>query len=184
MTRELGEISQKVILLLEAGLVLGLSRNPRNYFRILRMAGREWDEIDKKALHRAIKQIYKSKLIDIKEEKDGAVTLILTENGKKKALKYKLEEISIPEMKNWDAKWRVVMFDIPESRKKIRDVLRFHLKKMNFFEFQKSVFVHPFECKNEIEYLIEFYNIRSYVRFLIAEDIDNALHLRKHFDLV
>ncbi len=184
MARELGETSQKIILLLCGGLTLGLSGSPRNYFRILKAMGKEWEDIEKRSLHRAIKNLYSSKIIDIKEDKDGITTLILTEKGKQKALRYDLASIAVPEMKKWDNKWRVVLFDIPETRKKIRDALRFHLKKMGFFEFQKSVFAHPFECKDEIDYLIEFYDIRRYVRLLVAEIIDNELHLKKHFNLL
>ncbi|MBU0723095.1 CRISPR-associated endonuclease Cas2 [Patescibacteria group bacterium] len=177
-------VSKKVILLLGGGLLLGLSRNPNNYFKILKAIGKEWGDIDKRALHRAIKNLYKSKIIDVKEDKNGVTTLVLTEKGKQKVLKYNLDKIIVPKMKKWDNKWRVVIFDIPESRKKIRDALRFHLKKMGFFEFQKSVFIHPFNCQDEIDYLIEFYGIRRYLRFLVAESIDNELHLQKHFNLL
>jgi len=45
------------------------------------------------------------------------------------------------------------------------------------------VFVQPYDCKNEIEYIIEFYNIRKYVRFIIADSLDNELHLINHFKL-
>jgi len=177
-------VSKKVILLLGGGLLLGLSRNPNNYFKILKAIGKEWGDIDKRALHRAIKNLYKSKIIDVKEDKNGVTTLVLTEKGKQKVLKYNLDKIIVPKMKKLDNKWRVVIFDIPESRKKIRDALRFHLKKMGFFEFQKSVFIHPFNCQDEIDYLIEFYGIRRYLRFLVAESIDNELHLQKHFNLL
>jgi len=184
MARDLGTTSQKVLLLLGAGLALGLSGSPTKYFKILKAVAKEWEDIEKRALHRAIKNLYRSKLIDIEEKSDGTITLILSEKGKGKILKYKLGEIKIPQMARWDQKWRIVVFDIPESKKKIRDILRFHLKMLGFFEFQKSVFVHPFECKNEIDFLIEFYNIRPYVRFIIAENIDNQLHLKKHFSLL
>jgi DNA-binding transcriptional regulator PaaX len=182
--REIGETAQKVILLLGGGLALGLSGSPKNYFRILKAIGKEWKEINKKALHRAIKNLYRSKLIDIKEDENGITTLFLSDKGKERALKYNLDKMSIPCMNKWDEKWRVVLFDIPESKKKIREALRSHLKDMEFFEFQKSVFVHPFECRDEIDYLIEFYNIRPFVRFIIGESIDNELHLKKHFNLL
>lgn len=183
MAKELGETSQKILLLLGAGLALGLSASPARYFKIIETTGKAWNNIEKRALHRAIKNLYQSKLISI-EEKDEISILTLNEKGKEKILKYKLNEMKIPKMEKWDKKWRIVVFDIPEPKKKIRDILRFHLKKLEFFEFQKSIFIHPFDCKNEMEFLIEFYNIRSYVRFIIAEDIDNQLHLKKHFGLL
>ena len=90
--------------------------------------------------------------------------------------------IKIP--KQWDKKWRIVIFDIPEKLKKSREILRFQLKRLNFYELQKSVFVLPYSCKDEIEYIIEFYGIRRFVRFIVAESIDNELHLKKHFNLL
>lgn len=182
--KELGPTSQKVLLLLGAGLALGLSGSPTRYFKILKAVAEEWKDIEKRALHRAIKNIYQSKLADFSEQKDGTIILTLNEKGEQKILKYKLDKMKIPEMKKWDKKWRVILFDIPEPKKKIRDILRFHLKKLGFFEFQKSVFVHPFDCVNEINFLIEFYNIRSHVRIIIAENIDNELDLKKHFNLI
>lgn len=184
MNRELGITSKKIILLLWGGLALGLSGSPKSYFKILKGIGKEWKEIDRLALHRAIKNLYKSKLIDIKEDESGIATLVLTKNGEQKALKYDLDNMIIPKMSKWDNKWRVVLFDVPEKQRKLRGALRFHLKKLDFFEFQKSVFVHPYDCQDEIDYLIEFYNIRKYTRVLIAENIDNELDLKRHFRLL
>ena len=83
----------------------------------------------------------------------------------------------------WDNKWRVVVFDIPEKIKKAREAVRECLKNLGFYEFQKSVFVHPYNCKDEIEYLIEFYDLRKFIRFIVAESLDNELHIKKHFGL-
>lgn len=183
MPRGLGEIQQKVLLLLLGGLVLGLSGSPRRYFQILKDLGKDWKKIEKRALKRAVKSLYESRLLEEKQNKDGSIAIILTENGKKKALIYQLDEMKIEKPKIWDKKWRIVLFDIPENRKKTRDALRYHLKQLRFFEFQKSVFVHPYDCKSEIDYLIEFYNIRRFVRFVIAGFLDNELDLKNHFDL-
>jgi len=181
--KELGTTAQKILLLLAAGLSLGLSRSPTQYFKILKAAGKDWEEINKSSAHRAIKNLYAYKLIYIKTDKEGVVTVKLSNKGKKKAQKYELMSMKIPAMKKWDKKWRVVMFDIPEVDKKDRDALRYYLKKLEFFEYQKSVFVHPFDCRGEIDFLVEFYNIRQHVRFMVVESADNDPALRKHFGL-
>jgi DNA-binding transcriptional regulator PaaX len=162
---------------------MGLSRSPRGYFHIVRGIEKDLARVDKEALHRAIKNLYKSKLIGEKTNKDGTITLVITQKGKEKALKYNIDKIKIPKMEKWDKKWRVVLFDIPENKKKARDALRWSLKKARFYEFQKSVFVHPYSCKNELDYLIEYFNIRPYVRMMLVEKIDNELHLKSHFSL-
>lgn len=184
MPRGPGEIQQKVLLLLLGGLALGLSGSPKRYFQILKGISKEWKSIEKRALRRAIKNLYRSKLIGEKQNKNGSFTIILTENGKKKALTYQLDEMEIKKPAKWNRKWRIVLFDIPENKRKIRDAFRNHLNQLGFYEFQKSVFVHPYDCKNEVDYLIEFYDIRKFVRFVIADSLDNELHLKQYFGLI
>ena len=183
MSRGFGKNQQKLLLLLMGGLTLSLSRNPRQYFRTLKAIGKGYAEIERQALKNAITDLYKSKILEQKENTDGSLTIVLTENGKRKALTYQIDEMKIKKAQKWDKRWRIVLFDIPEKKKKIREAIRHHLKNLDFFEYQKSVFVQPYDCKNEIEYIIEFYNIRKYVRFIIADSLDNELHLINHFKL-
>ena len=181
MSKGLGDTQRKILLLLLGGLALGLSRSPKTSFKIIKGIKKEWEEINHQSLRRAIRSLYKSKLINEKQNTDGTITLIITDKGKQKALTYDLDEMKIKQPERWDKKWRVVLFDIPENRKKIREALRGHLKNMQFYEFQESVFVHPYDCEDEINYLIEFYDIRKFVRFIVAESLDNELHLKHHF---
>lgn len=184
MSKGHGEIQKKVLLLLMAGLALGLSRSPKTSFKIIKGIKEEWKEIERQSLKRAIKGLYQSKLIKEKENQDGTITLVLTDKGKEKALTYNLDEMEIKKPKQWDGKWRIVLFDIPERARKIRDAFRQHLKQLNFYEFQKSVFVHPYDCQDEIEYLTEFYDAKRFIRFIIADSLDNELHLKSHFKLI
>ena len=183
MSKGHGETQKKILLLLMGGLALGLSASPKGYFKVLKAIGEEWKKIEKEALKRAVKKLYQSKLIRETQNLDGTITMILTDRGKEKALTYNLEKMQIKEPKRWDKQWRMVLFDIPERARKIRDAFRHHLKRLGFYEFQKSVFVHPFDCQDEIDYLIEFYDARKFIRFIIAESIDNELHLKAHFGL-
>ncbi len=178
-----GHTQKKILLLLLGGVALGLSGTPRRYFRILNALHKEWHAIDARALKQSVRSLYTSKLIKAHTGRDGTWVLVLSNKGKRVALAYRIDEMYVLTPKRWDGKWRIVIFDIPESVKKIREALRMHLKHMGFFELQKSIFVHPFECKNEIEYIVEFYNIRKHVRFVLAEAVDNGLHLRQHFGL-
>ncbi len=182
--KKIGTIQKKVLMLLTAGLALGLTHSPKQHFRILKQIPKEWRKINQQALWRAIGSLYKSKLIQEKHNSDGTITLILSEAGKKKILKFNLEKIEIKKPSNWDKKWRIVMFDIPEKLRQLRDSLRFHFHELGFMELQKSVFVHPYPCDKEIEFLVEFYNTRKYVRFVLAEKIDNELHFKQKFGLL
>lgn len=176
-------LQKKILLLLQGGLALGLTRNPKQYFNVVSEVHRGLQEINRNSLNRAIRTLYESKLVSTKDNGDGTLTLILSREGKNLALTYNIENMGIQKPARWDGKWRIVMFDVPESQKKTREALRMHFKTMEFYEFQKSVFVHPYQCAKEIEYLIEFYQARKYVRFILATEIDNALELKKHFTL-
>lgn len=43
----------------------------------------------------------------------------------------------------WDGKWRMVLFDIPETDRKLRDTLRRHLLARHFGYLQDSVWISP-----------------------------------------
>lgn len=183
ITPRMGILKKQILVLLLAGLALGLTRSPKKHFWILKQIPKELSKERRQAIQRAINSLYISHLIDEKNNKDGTTTLILSENGKQKALKFNINNLEIKKPNKWDEKWRVVMFDVPEKLRRLRDSLRLHFREIGFLELQKSVFVHPYPCHREIEFIVEFYNARRYVRFILAESLDNELDLRKKFNL-
>lgn len=177
------ETKQKILLLLLAGIALGFSRSPRNYFKILESVSQDWRKINREKLYRAMREFYKERMVDYKEKSDGTVEIVLTENGRKKALQFKIDEMKIKKPKRWDKIWRIVIFDIPERRKAAREALRKKLKELGFQELQKSVFIHSYECEDEINFIIEVFDLRSYVRFLRVNSITNEAQLKIRFNL-
>jgi len=175
-------LKQKILLLLLTGVALGFSYNPKQQYKLVKALGREWRKIDRENLRREIRNLYRSRLIESKENLDRSFTYVLTNKGKIRALTYHFQEMKIKES-HWDGKWRVVIFDIPEKLKTSRNALRDKLKELGFHKLQKSVFVFPYECKDEIDFVVEFFNLRKYVRYGIFDFIDNDLHLRKIFHL-
>lgn len=173
---------QKILLLLFGGMALGYSYTPGKQWKVLKEVSRLWKKINKEKLRNEINNLYRSKLVDRKENPDGSYTIVLSEKGKLKALTYYFQEMKINN-KKWDGKWRLVIFDIPEKKRRGRDALRDKIKEIGFYELQKSVFVFPYECKDEIDFIIEFFGLRKYVRFGILDSIDNELHLKKIFKL-
>lgn len=183
MPRGPGTTQRKILLLLLGGFALGLSGSPRRYFRILKMIGKEWQNIERGKLWRSIQALYRSQLVHTNRNPDGSYTLVLSGEGRRRALTYRLEDMRIPVPPVWDKKWRMVLFDIPQKRGRTRDAFRMHLKQIGFLELQKSAFVCPYPCADEVEFLVEMYGIRRHVRRMTVEAIDTDLHLRQRFSL-
>lgn len=178
-----GPIMKKVLIFLQAGLALSLSKNFRGQWRIIKSANKEWSKINERSLKNAIKKLYQSKIIEYKESKNGIITLILNKDGKKLALQYNLENIIIKKPVRWDKLWRMVIFDIPETNKKGRDALATKLKNLGFIAIQKSVFVYPYDCEKEINFIVEIFNLRPFVRFIVIKEIDIAKDLKFRFGI-
>ncbi len=181
--KRLGAVQKKILLLLLGGFALACAKSPGKQWRIIRGIRENWKEINKGTAERAISALYESQLLEARSNEDGTTTLVLSENGRKRALTYRTRTMQIGTPKSWDKKWRVIIFDIPEDERDARDSLRGHLADLRFYKLQQSVAVHPFDCKNEIDFLIELYDIRKYVRFILAEHIDNELDIKRFFNL-
>jgi DNA-binding transcriptional regulator PaaX len=132
---------------------------------------------------RSIKAMEEDGLISVKETKDGEVTIKLRKEGKIKALKYQVDEMKIKKPKKWDKKWRMVIFDIPEEKKLARNVLKAKLDELGFRLIQKSVYIHPYPCEDEIEFIANVYQVRKYVQIHRIDKIQDEKRLVKVFNL-
>jgi DNA-binding transcriptional regulator PaaX len=181
---KLGILGRQILVLLLNGVSLWLTRGPRRQFYILQSIPKELKKTKEIYLNRAIKRLYQSKLITYKENKDGTISIVISEEGRKRILMYKVENLKLQRQNKWDGCWRILMFDIPEELQYLRRIFCRKLKEIGMYPLQKSVYVYPFECKDELDFIIEYYGLRPYVRFGLLKEIDNELHLRKIFDLI
>ena len=181
--KRLGPKAQKILILLQAGITISLTTRPDIAINVIKGVFKDFEKIDQRTLNNAIANLYHSKLIYYKENPDKTVTLNLTDNGKAKALQYNPDAIYIKKMDKWDEMWRLVIFDIPEKFKKGRNALSLKLKQMGFYPMQKSVFISPYECKNEVDFVVELFNLKPYVRFILAKETDIDLDLKNKFQL-
>jgi len=179
----IGPVKKKILLTLLGGVVLGLSSNPNQYFRTFRKLKREWQKIDQQSFDRSFQKLSSEKLIEEQKLPDGSFKLVLTENGKKVArqLSFLGNSINFKKPKKWDGKWRVALFDIPERDRLFRDILREHLRNLDFKKLQHSVFVSPYPFEKAILELVALYSAEKYVRVITATKIDNEVKLKKYF---
>lgn len=69
----------------------------------------------------------------------------------------------------WDGKWRVVVFDIPEKQRHLRDGLRLELKELGFGCWQRSVWVTPFDIMRELNMFLGQHNLSQDVQIVVGE---------------
>ncbi|MBI2635576.1 MAG: CRISPR-associated endonuclease Cas2 [Parcubacteria group bacterium] len=173
---------RKILFTLAAGVALGLYRSPQQYFKIIGDVPKEWRKMKRSYLRDCIREFHHDKLIDFKESSNGICRIILTEKGKKKVIAFDLDNMAVKKPAFWDKKWRVVTFDVPESKRPARNALRDKLSDLGFYSLQKSVFVYPYNCLDEIEFIAEIFQVRPYVRFFEATKITNESELKLHFE--
>ena len=137
---------------------------------------------DRRMFNNAMYRMKSKKLVKM-YYKDGKEVIEITEKGRKRLLKYEFDDMKIKKPKKWDGLWRIVIFDIPEKRRKARNAINLKLKKLGFHSIQKSTFIFPYECKNEIDFVAEHFFARKYINYIVAKEIDNSEKLKKIFKI-
>jgi len=73
--------------------------------------------------------------------------------------------------KRVDGRWAMVIFDIPENKKAIRDTFRNALRKIGYRLLQKSIWVCPYDVLKHSEEIIRKYDLEDEVKLLLIEEI-------------
>ena len=132
----------------------------------------------------ALYRLRKKKLIVFSKTEKGRPIVRLTERGKTEITKIVLQQYKISETAVWDGKWRVVIFDIREKRRRIRQKLRVLLAGAGMVRLQDSVWIHPYPC-DEFVALVRA-NLASgtgELLYFIIEGLESDRRLREHFNL-
>ncbi len=174
---------KKLLLLLKAGKLFALSRGSRrNLYRLTKLPA-EFKNVKKQYLDELVREFIFDRLVEVRENDDDTITMVLTEKGEKQVLRFDIDEIKIKKPAKWNGQWTVVFFDIPETKRSARDALRDKLKEIGFFELQKSTFIYPYPCADELNFIIEFFEVRPYVRHGQLSNLSNEAELRLKFGL-
>ncbi len=107
--------------------------------------------------------------------------LILTKAGEERLNKSSYDNLEIIKPAIWDRQWRLIFFDIPETKKTSRNRLNSKLKQLGYQQLQKSIWIHPYPSRAEIEAVTEVLDIRQFVTYIEISAIDNAKELETRF---
>lgn len=116
-------------------------------------------------------------------EQDGKRCVQLTERGEK-ILTIERQKMAVAKRPGkWDTRYRLVIFDIPEKRKKTRDELRYQMQEVGFLRIQDSVWIYPYDCEEFIALLKADLHIGKHVLYAVVEEIEDDARIRTHFQL-
>lgn len=115
-------------------------------------------------------------------EEDGKRFARITEKGEL-ILQMEVKKKAMTKKRKWDKRWRVVIFDIPERRKNIRDRLRLFMSEYGFARLQDSVWIYPYDCEDLIALAKANFHIGADVLYMIVERLERDKYLREHFGL-
>jgi len=177
------EIIKDILLVLATGGLICLAATSP-YFGVNLIRGiSRWKKYKPRKLTDAFKRLQKRGCIEI-EVIRNQIYIRLTKEGRKLAGWMQIDALRIKRPKKWDGNWRLVIFDISQMKKSHREALRGKLKQLGFYPLQKSVWIHPFECRDEIELLRDFFGLsEKEMRLIVARDIGKDDWLKEHFKL-
>lgn len=120
--------------------------------------------INRSALSQSLKRLRERGMIDFV----GTNEILIKLNVK---LNEKLDKKMKIGEGEWDKKWRLVIFDIPEKHRKARNLIRFKLKEWGFKRLQDSVWSTKVNCTNEFREYVKDVGISDWVMVVESDNI-------------
>jgi DNA-binding transcriptional regulator PaaX len=165
-----------------SGVIYIAATSPYFILNILKKF-KKFRKYPRQKVYDAFYTLRKQGYIDIRKE-NHQIYISLTEKGKEKAGWMQIDALKIKKPKKWDKKWRIVIFDISQLKKTYREAFRGKLKELGLVPLQKSVWIHPYNCEDEIALLKNFFGLTDKeVRVIVAQKIGNTKRLLKQFKL-
>lgn len=135
----------------------------------------------KQAVQRNIDTLIKNGLLKRVTDEKGQPSLVLTDRGKWEARIHRLDKKDKKEPTTWDGVWRVIVFDVPEHKRKVRGELRRAMTLYGFYQLQKSVWVYPHPCDDFVYLIKSHLGISNDVLYMQVTYIENDKELRREF---
>jgi CRISPR/Cas system-associated endoribonuclease Cas2 len=118
------------------------------------------------------------------EYRGKQIHISLTEEGKKKAGKFQIDDLEIRRSKKWNKKWHILIFDIDDKQKVKREALRGKIKELGLFQLQKSVWICPYEFFKEADILRNFFGLNAdEMQIITGSSIENDKKAKLFFNL-
>ena len=140
--------------------------------------------VEEEKIKRSLKSLERKEIIDL-EEKGNEVFVRLKDKNNLTVIKYSTKALLDfkRKEKNWNGKWFLVFFDVPEIQRNKRNYLRKFLVDIGFHQYQKSIYIFPYECEKEIALIKKIVEGAKYMKYIIAEKIEDEKTVKSFFKL-
>lgn len=120
-------------------------------------------------LYKRIEYLKRCHYVEMVEEGDERL-LKLTEKGKYELLRLRFAEHLLAQKKQaWSRKWWILIFDVPEAKKKYRNFFRRLLKKNGFKMMQRSVWITPRNPGPALSELLKYLGLEKHFELIEAD---------------
>ncbi len=174
-------------LLLAGGAVALSSINPLGGAQLVRGLVKEYfqkKKFKRELFLRDLKRLQSRELLDYRVLPNGEIKVVLGKLGRKYELVYRFDALQLNMKKKWDRKWRMVVFDIPERKKAARDALRRKLKTLGLYPVQDSVFLTPYDCEKELDFICSVFDLdRNHILIFYVGRFEGEEKLKHYFEI-
>src|SRR3989344_209565 len=108
----------------------------------------------------------------------------MTSKGESILRRWRFTDFRFKKPKRWDKKWRVMIFDIPEKKKKVRNDLTNLFRQAGIYRLQDSVWIYPYDCEDIITLIKTDFGICKNLLYMIVDELENDKYLREEFGLI
>jgi len=124
------------------------------------------------ALARALKNLVEGGYAEIhKSERHNYAKI--TAHGKTRLNAMTLERKDALVPQTWDGFWRIILLDLPESRKSERESLRYLLKKANFVCLKNSAWISPYPFEHLFMNIKKDLGLSTEMMIIVTQFIDD-----------
>ena len=177
------EIAKDIFMALAVGGAIAIAATSPYFGTNLVRAFLKRKKYKSKKLYDTFYRLRKEGCIEV-QKKNHQIYIRLTEEGRKRAGIYQINDLKVKRPKRWDRKWRLVLFDIEELQRTKREAFRGILKNLGFKPLQQSVWMYPYECRDEIALLRDFFGLtQKELRYIVTNSIGEDLEWRREFNL-
>jgi len=141
-------------------------------------------KVDEKKIKKSLESLERKEIVDL-EEKGDEVFVRLKDKNNSTIIKYSIKALLDfkKKEKNWNGKWFLVFFDVPEIQRNKRNYLRKYLVDIGFYRYQQSIYIFPYQCEKEIMLIKKIVEGTKYMKYIIADKIEDERIMKTFFKL-